>query len=71
METKLDGMISVWVDIENYNVYRLGGKAVSWEAPGTKERINLVIPLNHVDGIYDNGKEGYEIDIVDNSIGIK
>ncbi|UJH95666.1 hypothetical protein [Bacillus phage vB_BtM_BMBsp2] len=71
METKLDGMISVWVDIENYNKYRLGAKAVSWEAPGKNERINLIVPLNHVDGIYDNGSEGYEIDIIDSSIGIK
>lgn len=71
METKLDGMISVWVNIENYNKYRLGLKAISWEASGESERINLIVPLNQVVGVYDKGAAGYEIDIIDSSIGIK
>lgn len=56
-------MISVWVDVENYNVYTNGDIAIAWSTQGKTQKINLVVPLTHVTAVEDWGKEGIEINI--------
>lgn len=56
-------MISVWVDVENYKTYTNGDIAIAWSTPGKDQKINLILPLTHVTGIEDWGKEGIEVNI--------
>lgn len=57
-------MISVWVDVENYEKYRDGKDAIAWSTKGTNQHINLILPLSHVLCVEDLGREGIEIDIL-------
>ncbi|QIW89716.1 hypothetical protein PQE71_gp034 [Bacillus phage Izhevsk] len=56
-------MISVWVDVENYNKYKNGEDAIAWSTQGKNQKINLLVPLTNVKCVEDLGREGIEIDI--------
>jgi len=59
----MDGMISVWVNKENYDTYENGEVAIGWATQMGEWVINLMVPIKQVTGMQDWGREGLEINI--------